>query len=131
MFVYVGIFDVGIIRANQKPYVTTKLRKAIMLQSQLENRFYKNRLDENKHFLRRQKNYCNRLYKRERKNYYSKLNLKNVNDNRKFWNTMKPLLSDKGGAKSDIMLIKMKKLFPRIMRWLKPLAIILMMFLMF
>ena len=95
-----------IIRANQKPYVTKKLRKAIMLRSKLENIFYKNRSDENKHFLRRQRNYCNRLYKRERKNYYSKLNLKNVNDNRKFWNTMKPLLSDKGGAKSDIMLIQ-------------------------
>ena len=35
-----------LIRANHKPYVTKKLRKAIMRRSRLENRFHKNRTAE-------------------------------------------------------------------------------------
>ena len=36
-----------LIRANHKPYVTKKLRKAILRRSRLENRFHKNRTAEN------------------------------------------------------------------------------------
>ena len=95
-----------VIRANQKPYVTKEMRKAIMLRSQLENKFYQYVTEENWNSLKRQRNYCNRLYKRERKRYYSNLNLKNINDNKKFWNTMKPLFGDKGGVKDNIVLVK-------------------------
>ena len=73
-----------LIRANHKPYITKALRKAIMRLSHLENKFYKNRTAENNSQFKRQKNYCNRLYKRERRKYYSHLNLKNITDNKKF-----------------------------------------------
>ena len=33
-------------------------------------------------------------YKRERRKYYQKLDLKNVTDNNKFWKTIKPFLSN-------------------------------------
>ena len=45
----------------------------------------------------KQKKYCNRLYKRGRKDFYNRLDLKNITDNIKFWDTVKPLFSDKGG----------------------------------
>ena len=99
-----------VIRANQKPYITKEMRKAIMLRSQLENKFYHYRTEEYRRALKKQKKYCNRLYKRERKKYYSKLNLNNINDNKKFWNTMKPLFSDKGGAKDNIVLVEDNKM---------------------
>ena len=34
-----------VIRANQKLYVTKDMRKAIMIRSQLENKFYKYRTE--------------------------------------------------------------------------------------
>ena len=79
------------VRANEKPYVTKDMRKAIMLRSQLENRKFKSGKEEDKIAFKRQQNYCNRLYKKERKSFYNKLDLKNITDNIKFWDTMKPL----------------------------------------
>ena len=86
------------------------MRKAIMLRSQMENRFYQYKTEEYRRALKKQRNYCNRLYKRERKRYYSKLNLNNINDNKKIWNTMKPLFSDKGGVKDNIVLVEGNKI---------------------
>ena len=52
-------FKKKVVRANQKPYVTKRLRKAIMKRSHLENKFYKCRTEENSKALKKQKNYCN------------------------------------------------------------------------
>ena len=98
------------IRANQKPYVTKQLRKAIMRRSYLENRFYKCRSVETERTFKTQKNYCNRLYKRERQKFYSNLNLKDITDNKKFWKTVNPLFSNKGGGKEDIILVNGEKI---------------------
>ena len=94
-----------LIRANHKPYVTKKLRKAILRRSRLENRFHKNRMAENSKVLKKHKNYCNRLYKRERRNFYSQIDLKEITDNKKFWKTVNPLFSNKGGCKENIVLV--------------------------
>ena len=67
-----------------------------MHRSYLENKYYQYRTPEYGRAYKRQNNYCNRLYKRERKKYYSNLNLKNITDNKNFLNTVKPLFSDKG-----------------------------------
>ena len=99
-----------VVRANQKPYVTKKLRKTIMKHSNLENKFYKCSSEVNRIAFRNQKNYCNGLYKRERRNYYAKLKLNNITVNKKFWNTMKPLFSNKGGVKDNIVLVKDNKI---------------------
>ncbi len=64
-----------VIRANHKPYVTKEMRKAIMLRSRLQNLWYTHKLPVYHVALKRQKNYCNRLYKRERRKYYSNLNM--------------------------------------------------------
>ena len=76
-----------------------------MRRSALENKFYKNRSAENKKAYKKQKNYCNRLYKRERRKFYSQLNPKNVTDNKKFWGTVTPFFSNKGCSKEDIVLV--------------------------
>ena len=94
------------VRANEKPYVTKEMRKAIMLRSQLQNKVYYYGTEENTQAFNKQKNYCNRLYKRERRDFYNRLDLKNITDNIKFWDTMKPLFSDKGGIRDKIVLIE-------------------------
>ena len=103
-------FKKKIIRGNQKPYVTKRLRKAIMKRSFLENNFYKNSSTYNKRAYRKQKNFCNRLYKKERISYYSNLDMKKVTDNKKIWNTVKPLFTNKGGTKENITLVNEGKI---------------------
>ena len=98
------------LRANHKPYVTEQLGKAIMHRSYLENKYYKYRSPVHWQAYKKQKNYCNRLYKRERKRYYSNLNLSNITDNKKFWNTVKPLFSEKRRGKVNIVLVNGDKI---------------------
>ena len=85
-----------VVRDNEKPFMTKALRKAIMRRSALKNRFLKSRTDENHKAMKRQKNYTNRLYRRELKKYAGNLDLKSLTDNRKFWDILLPLLSSKG-----------------------------------
>ena len=59
-----------VVRANQKPYLTKLFTKAIARRSCLQNKFNKNRTEENRQAFKRQKNYCNRLYKKERRKFY-------------------------------------------------------------
>ena len=79
-----------LIRANEVPDMTKALRKAIMTRSRLDNQYHKNKSIDEYNAFKKQRNFCNRLYKRERKTFYSNLHPKNITDNEKFWNTMKP-----------------------------------------
>ena len=98
------------IRANEVPYMTKVLRKAIMTRSRLENKYQKTNSLVDKDLYKKHKNYCNRLYKRERKKYYNNIKLNNITDNKKFWGTMKPFLTDKGVSRNKISLIEGNKI---------------------
>ena len=91
--------------ANNAPYMTKALRKAIMKQSELKSKYFKNQSTDDFKLYKKHKNYCSKLYKKERKRYYNSMNLTNLNDNRHFWKTVKPFLSDKGSHTSKINLV--------------------------
>ena len=94
------------LRANDKNFVTKEMRKAIMKRSYLENRKFEQRTEEATLAFKKHKNYCNRLRKRTKRNHYDNLDLKNITDNTKFWNTLCPLFSDKGGVRDKIVLVE-------------------------
>ena len=50
--------------------------------------------------------FCSKLYKKERKKYYSNLDIKNITDNKKFWQTVKPFFTDKGPKNQNITLVE-------------------------
>ena len=52
------------------------LRKAIMTRSRLENKYLKTKLSSDKDMFKKQRNYCKRLNKRERKRFYKNKNKK-------------------------------------------------------
>ena len=97
-------------RANHKPYVTKAMRKAIMKRSELATKYRTRPTEENKKAFKKQRNFCNRLYKKERQKYYENLDLRKINDNKKFWNTVKPLMSNKGPNSQKISLKEGDKL---------------------
>ena len=53
-------------RANHVPYMTKALRKAIMKWSELKSKYVKNKASENLKSYRKQRNFCSKLYKKER-----------------------------------------------------------------
>ena len=63
-----------ILRANNAPYITKKLRKAIMKRSQLESIYGKTLTEKSLKAYKKQKNYVVRLYKKERKIFFNSLN---------------------------------------------------------
>ena len=100
-----------IVRANEVPYMTKTLRKAIANRSRLENRYYRDKSDESLRAYRKQKNFCSRLYKKVRKKYYTNLDLTNITDSKRFWKTTKPFFSVKGIGKTEITLIEEDNIF--------------------
>ena len=95
------------VRANHKEYVSKEMRKNIMTRSRLQNYFWKYGTEACKLELKKQQNRCNKLYKRERKNYYKNLDPKKIEDERKFWLTVKPFFGDKNcGIRERITLVE-------------------------
>ena len=70
-------------RANHAPYITKTLRKAIKRRSQLETKYLKTKTQTDLK-LKKNKNFCSKLYKRERRKYYESLDMKNVLDSKEF-----------------------------------------------
>ena len=92
------------VRANNGPFMTKALRKAIMLRTQLQNKYNKERTQSNLNTFRKQRNKCVKLLRKAKFEYYKNLNLRDISDNWKFWKTVKPLFSDKVQTSSSITL---------------------------
>ena len=94
------------VRANHAPFMTRALRKAIMLRSRLKNKHNNSRTVENWNNFRKQRNRCVKLFRQAKRDYYNKLDINLVTDNRKFWKTVKPALSDKCQSNNKIVLVE-------------------------
>ena len=95
-----------VLRANNVPYITKKLRKAIMKRSQLEKIYLKTLSEKSLKVYRKQKNYVSRLYKKERKIFFDNLKPSIISDNRKIWKKIKTLFSNKGNFGNKIKLVE-------------------------
>ena len=93
------------LRANQGSFMTKKLQKAIMARSRPRNIFLKEKTESSKNRYKKQRNYCVNLLKKAKKDHYNSLDIKTLADNRKFWQTVKPLFSDKIKSKENITLV--------------------------
>ena len=75
------------VRANKAPFMIKELHKAIMKRSRLRNKF-----PENNEINR---NYCKKLLKSRKKQYFNNLSTSKVTDNSTFWKTVVPLFTNK------------------------------------
>ena len=69
------------------------LSKAIMLRTNLRNKFLKNRSNENKTNYLKQRNHCVSVLRKTKREYYSNLDEKKICGNKTFWKIVKPMLS--------------------------------------
>ena len=118
-----------LVRANEVPYMTKALRKAIANRSRLENQYYK----YNKYMawggggghLRgcisikqmkvsgctNSKRISAACFTKRNVKTTTNLDINKITDNKTFWKTTKPFFSDKGTGKTDIILIEEDNIF--------------------
>ena len=80
------------------------LRKAIMIRSRLKSIYLENQNTTNWNNYKSQSNFCTNLLRKTKRDYFRNLNIRELNDNKKFWKRIKPFLSDKGLANNSIVL---------------------------
>ena len=86
------------------------LSKEIMKKPSLRNKYLKSRNEEDRQRFAKQRNLCVPLLRKTKRSYYSNLNEKNVIDNRKFWQIVKPMLSNKFTNSKKITLAGNEKI---------------------
>ena len=94
------------LRANQGKFMTKGLYKAVMKRSRHRNKFLRDRTEMSRKEYKKQRNFCVNLLKNAKKDHFANLDVNSVLDNRKFWQNVKPLFSNKFKAKTAIKLIE-------------------------
>ena len=98
-------------RSKNCNFMAKKLRKAIINRSKLRHKFLKTRNKESKRRFNRQRNSCVNLLRKSKRGFFRKLDHRVASDNRKFWETVGPLFSEKTFHKESNFLIITTKLF--------------------
>ncbi len=94
------------IRANESCFMNKTLKKAVMQRTKLKNKYLKNNTTKNKLEYKKQRNYCVKLFKNEKKKYYENLDTNVIVDNKKFWQNIKPSFTDKTKNTQNITLVE-------------------------
>ena len=84
-----------------------------MLRTRLKNKYNKSRTVQNWEAFRKQRNSCVKLFRTEKRNFYKNLDISQITDNKKFWNTVKPFISNKNKAKAKITLIEDERIISK------------------
>ena len=83
------------IRANDGPFMNKELQKAVMHRFRLKNKFNNEKSELSKLAYNRQQNKCTKMFRKAKRDYYSKLKPSSMCDNKVFWKNVKHLFSDK------------------------------------
>ena len=94
------------LRSNQGRFMTKDLHKAIMKRSRLRIKFLRDRTNISREEYKKQRNLCVSLFKKAKKDHFTNLDIKSVTDNKKFWQAVKPLFSNRVKAKTVIKLVE-------------------------
>ena len=70
-----------ILRFNNNPFMKKSLRKALMYRSKLKNIYSKTRANEDWDNYKKQRNFCVNILRNTKKDFFQKLNIKDLTDN--------------------------------------------------
>ena len=79
-----------------------------MKRSYLKKVYFKKKTPDSLIKFKKQKNYCSRLYKKERKKYFESLNPRRISDNKSFWKNV-PFFSEKRKISNKITFVDNKE----------------------
>ena len=93
------------VRANQASFINSTIHNEVMRRTRLRNKFIDSKADADRIAYNKQRNYCVSLIRKEKKAYYSNLNIRDVTDNKTFWRKVKPLFSEQVNLQTKILLV--------------------------
>ena len=76
-----------------------------MKKSYLENFYFKKRTPESMKKYKKHKNFCSKLYKKERRKYFESLDPSKIVDNKTFRKNIQPLISEKRKIGNKVTLV--------------------------
>ena len=85
-----------VLRGNQAPFMTKDLSKQIMIRSRLRNKSNKHKTTQDWNAYKAQRNKCILIRRKNIRNYFSSLCDNGGIPTKRFWDSVKPFLSDKG-----------------------------------
>ena len=88
------------------PFMNKLFPLADVKRTRLINYYPKKRSEQNRLSYVKQRNYCVSRLRKNKKDYYANLNVKDIVDNKQFWRTVKPLFSDKTKSNEKITLVE-------------------------
>ena len=94
-----------IVRANNKPHVNKELRRAITRRSTLKNIANRSKREEDIRKYKDQRNLGVKLNVKAKKQHFTSIQSKTIDNEKKFWKTVKPLFSNRNNMCEKITLI--------------------------
>ena len=91
-------------RFNNSIFMTKSLRKTMKIQSQLKRKFSNNKSEENSKKCKQQRNYCAKLLRKAKMEYFQNMDFSTLSDNKMFLKNVKPKYSNKCKTASTIIL---------------------------
>ena len=91
-------------RANENPFITKEIRKAIMLRSKLLNKLHKQKSLTAEIAYKKQRNICTSLIRKTKQSYYRHISPQTVTNNKNFWKNIKPFFKNNTNTKDKIIL---------------------------
>ena len=95
-----------IVRANNKPHVNKELRRAITRRSTLKNIANRSKREEDIRKYKDQRNLVVKLNVKAKKQHFTSIQSKTIDNEKKFWKTVKPLFSNRNHMCEKITLIE-------------------------
>lgn len=99
------------VRGNNAPFMNKELSKAIMNRSRAKKKYVKYPSRENFLNMKKVKNKCNSISRKVKKKFFQESTKEGVNSNKKFWDLVKPFLTNKGNVSNDFISIKKGETF--------------------
>ena len=97
-------------RGNNMPFMNKSSTSVHMKRSRLRNLYLKDKTETSRIAYIKQRNYCVSLLRKTKKDHYANLDEKDVADNKQFWKTVKPLLSNKVKSSEKITLVEREEI---------------------
>ena len=95
------------VRGNNAPFMNSEFEKEIYVRSRLRNNYWVEPSAENKAMYKKQTNKCFKIRRKSIKRYMDQVSEKDIETNKRFWNFIKPFITNKGMvASNDITLIE-------------------------
>ena len=80
-----------------------------MTRSKLLNKFRQERIISTHVVYKKQRNICVKLLQKTKKDFFNNLDVNHVTDNKQFWETVNPCLTDKTLKDESVTIIENKK----------------------